>query len=423
MKFFCGKNEIDTVIPENRLYFNLDLKDSTKLNGIENEIAKILKHPIGTPSLSEIVKGKKNIVILADDYTRLTPANIIIPIVLNELNKSGISDSMITIVIAAGSHKLMSESQIQKKFGEEVISRVKIHQHKYLDENNLLHYGKTKRGTNIWINKEVVESDFRIAIGTIFPHHPTGWSGGAKMLLPGVAGKETIAQMHLLGATEQRLGETLTPCREEMEEFANKTNLEFIINVILNNKGEVVYITAGDFIKAHREGIKLAHKVCAVPFKKKADITISSTYPVNYDLFQADKGLFSAEITTKKNGEILLISGFKEGIASSHTELIELANLKDENIWNIVRNDSQNHDLLACAEVLYLNHIKNKFKTYIVTSDLTEDAVKNIGLNYLNPIYLQEYIDNNIKKNPEIGIGIINQSTEVLPVIDRSSSA
>ncbi len=416
MNFFCGKNEIDVAIPEKNLFFNLNLKNSAKLNSIEREVKNILRHPIGTSPLCELVKDKKNVIILADDYTRLTPADIIIPIVLNELNRSGISDSMITIVIATGSHKLMNESQIQIKFGEEVLSRVKIHQHKYLDENNLIHYGKTKRGTDIWINKEVVEADFRIGIGTIFPHHPTGWSGGAKILLPGVAGKETIAHMHLLGATEQRLGEMLTPCREEMEEFANKTNLEFIINVILNNNGAVVYITAGDFIKVHREGIKLAHKVCAVPFKRKADITISSTYPINYDLFQADKGLFSAEITTKENGEILLVSGFKEGIASSHKELIELANLKDNDIWNIVKNEPNNHDLLACAEALYLNHIKNKFKTYIVTNDLTEDEVKKIGLNYLNPNNLQGFIYENIRKNPELGIGIINQSTEVLPV-------
>jgi len=420
MKFFFGKGEIDVTIPEKNLFLNLNLENTTKLNSIEKEVKNILKHPIGTSPLCELVKDKKNVIILADDYTRLTPANIIIPIVLNELNISGISDSMITIVIATGSHKLMNESQIQIKFGEEVLSRVKIHQHKYLDENNLMHYGKTKRGTDIWINKEVVEADFRIGIGTIFPHHPTGWSGGAKILLPGVAGKETIAHMHLLGATEQRLGEIITPCREEMEEFANRTNLEFIINVILNNNGDVVYITAGNFISAHRHGIKLAHKVCAVPFKRKADITISSTHPVNYDLFQADKGLFSAEITTKENGEILLISGFKEGITSSHKELIELANLKDDDIWNIVKNDFHNHDLLACAEVLYLNHIKNKFKTYIVTNDFTEAEVKNIGLNYMNPTYLQEFIYENIRKNPEIGIGIINQSTEVLPVFTDS---
>ncbi|MCK4967250.1 nickel-dependent lactate racemase [bacterium] len=416
MKLFCGKGEIDIVIPGENLCFNLGIKYSTKLNDLKREIKNILKHPVGTSPLSEMVKGKKNIVILADDYTRLTPTNIIIPAVLDELNKAGVSDSNVTIVIAAGSHNPMTESQIQTKFGEEVISRVKIHQHDYLDEKNLLCFGKTKRATNIWINKEVVEADFRIGIGTIFPHHPTGWSGGAKILLPGVAGKETIAQMHLLGATEQRLGEILTPCREEMEEFAKSTKLEFIINVVIDDKGNVVRIAAGDFIKAHREGIRMALDVCSVPFERKADITISDSYPVNNDLFQADKGLFSAEITTKEKGEILLISGFKEGIASSHKELIELANLKDDDIWNIVKNDPHNHDLLVCAEVLYLNHIKNKFKTYLVTNNLTENEVKNIGFNYLNPIYLQEYINNNIKKNPKIGIGVINQSTQVLPV-------
>ncbi|MFC1558123.1 nickel-dependent lactate racemase [candidate division KSB1 bacterium] len=416
MKFICGKSEIEIVIPEKNLTFNLGIKDSTKLNDLKREIENILNHPVGTSPLSEMAKEKKNIVILADDYTRLTPANIIIPVVLDELNKAGIPDSNVTIVIATGSHKPMSDTQIQNKFGSEVISRIKIHQHDYLDEKNLLSFGKTKRGTNIWINKEVIEADFRIGIGTIFPHHPTGWSGGAKILLPGVAGKETIAQMHLLGATEQRLGEVLTPCREEMEDFAESTKIEFIINAVINDTGEVVYITGGDFIKAHRKGIEFALKVCGVPFKRKADITISNTYPVNYDLFQADKGLFSAEITTKENGEILLISGFREGITSSHKEFIELANLSDENIWNIVKNDPHNHDLLACAEVLYLNHIKNKFKTYIVTDDLTEDEVKYIGLHYLNPGHLQEFIYDRIKKNPETGIGIINQSIEVLPV-------
>ena len=164
MKFYSGKNKIDVTIPGKNLFFDLNIKNSAKLSNIEKEVKDVLKHPIGIPPIGELVKDKRNVVILADDYTRLTPTDIIIPVVLNELNKSGISDSMITIIIATGSHKLMNESQIKNKFGEEVISRVKIHQHEYLDENNLINYGKTKRGTNIWINKEVVEADFRIGI-------------------------------------------------------------------------------------------------------------------------------------------------------------------------------------------------------------------------------------------------------------------
>ena len=114
MKFFCGNNKIDVTIPGKNLFFDLNIKKSAKLSNIKKEVKNVLKNPIGTSPLCEVVKDKKNVIILADDYTRLTPANIIIPVVLNELNKSGISDSMITIIIATGSHKLMNESQVQR---------------------------------------------------------------------------------------------------------------------------------------------------------------------------------------------------------------------------------------------------------------------------------------------------------------------
>ena len=162
----------------------------------------------------------------------------------------------ILLVIATGTHRAMTEQEMHVKYGSEVTDRVKVLNHDCLDRANLVSCGVTRRGTDIWINRLVMESDIRVAVGNIVPHHPTGWSGGAKMLLPGVAGQHTTGQMHLLGATEQQLGKIETPCREEMEDFVRATGLDFIVNTVLNSDGEVIRMVAGHFVAAHREGVR-----------------------------------------------------------------------------------------------------------------------------------------------------------------------
>ena len=405
-----GEEIVELQIPQENLCFNLQRNDFNVPVNPADEIRRALLNPIGSKRLGDIVSKKSSIVILADDRTRVTPQKVIIPIILEELQRAGVSNEQIKLVIAYGTHRKMTDKEINERFGKEVTEQIAIKHHDC--HGNLVNRGITRKGTRIVINKEVLDADIRIAVGGVLPHHPVGWSGGAKMLLPGVAGTETVHAMHLLGATEQQLGKVLTPCREEMEDFARDVGLHFIVNVIQTDKGELLKAVAGHFIKAHREAVKWGMKIFGAKFTEAADITISSVYPSDHDFTQADKGLFSAEIATKTGGEIILLSPCYEGIAPTHgEEIARLAKYDDETLFKML-DDDMIENRFGASECMYLNHIKRKFK-----ATLTMDPVLTnlLGFHYLHINDLQRYIDKQITLDRNIRIGIVHNSSEVLP--------
>lgn len=410
-----GKEILALNINDDALRYELRPLDIETIDDVSGEVLRALRNPINSNSLKDIVKKGDKVVILVDDITRLTPVKEILPLVLDEINQGGVPDKDILIVIALGTHRPMTKDEINNKYGEKIVKRVRIVNHDYLDKSNLKHYGTTRRGTDIWVNRLVVEADVRIGIGNILPHFPTGWSGGAKILLPGVAGEHTTGLFHLLGATEQQLGKVDTPCREEIEDFATITGLEFILNTILDRNGKLVHIVAGHFIAAHREGVKWGKKVFGVPYKEKADITVTSTYPIDNDLFQASKGIFSAMLSTKEGGEIILLSPCYEGISPTHEELAELALFPDEELFKRIRDPNSPHDPLSITAALYFNTVKRGFKVTVVCEGISDETLRKLDFNPLELSQIQRYLDTLLKEKP-MTVGLIHNSTETVPV-------
>lgn len=410
-----GKEILTLKINNDIIQHELKPADIMPVDSISEEVRRALQNPVNSKEIHQLVKKGDKVVILADDITRLTPAEKILPQVLDEINKGGVTDNDITLVIALGTHRPMTQEEIHRKYGEEIVKRIKIINHNCLDKTLLKHYGVTRRGTDIWVNRLVVEADVRIGIGNIVPHHPTGWSGGAKILLPGVAGEHTTGQFHLLGATQQLLGEIDTPCREEMEDFAAATGFDFIINTILDREGKVVRIVAGHIITAHREGVKWGKRVFGAPFTEKTDITISSTFPVDYDLFQADKGIFSAMVSTKQGGEIILLSPCYEGVSPTHMEVIELAQFSDDELFQKAGAPDSKHDPLSIAEALYLSSATQGYKITLVSDGIPDEIARQLKLNPVKVSQLQEYLDSRLKEG-DMTIGIIHNSAETIPV-------
>jgi nickel-dependent lactate racemase len=402
-------------IHQGQLLFDLQPADAPPVTDVSQEIQRTLREPVGSPLLGELVNTGNRVVIIGDDGTRLTPADQIIPPLLDVLNASGVPDSDITLVIATGTHRAMTPGEIAAKYGLQVTGRVGVINHDCLDEENLVSCGTTRRGTDIWINRVVLEADVRIGVGNIVPHHPTGWSAGAKILLPGVAGERTTAQMHLLGAAEQQLGRLDTPCREEMEDFARATGLDFIVNTVLNRHGQLVRAAAGHFIDAHREGVRWAESVYGVPFRQKADITLSSTYPIDFDLFQADKGLFSAAVCTKEGGEIILVSPCYEGVSPAHPEAVELGCLSDKELWQLAQPDCD-QDPLSIAEALYFNSLKQPFRVTLATEGISGDTAEKMGFSHVQPVDLSDYLARRLAAEPELTVGVLRYSAETLPL-------
>ena len=418
MKVNYGSQEIELNIPENNLCFNLCPKECSKIDNVKEEILNAIRNPIGCLPLQKIVNSQDKVVIIADDYTRLTPVNIIIPVLLDELNHSGVKDKNIKLVIAGGSHRPMSSNEISKRFGKDILSRIKVAPHSY--KENLVDYGATKRGTRIWINREVKEANIRIGVGSVLPHLPAGWAGGAKILLPGVAGKDSVDQLHLLGACDPtiELGKVETSFREEIEEFAAKIGLHFIVNTVFDKNGNIVNVVAGDFIEAHRKGVERAREVFEIQCEQEADFTISSTYPVDYDFFQADKGLFSAVLATKRGGEVVLLSLCYEGVGPHAEQFMSLANLSTSEILERIRK-GEVEDIMGASEVILLNTMKAKCTVTVISEGLNEMEVKKMGWRYMSVSSLQGLVNEYLRSNSSIGV--IHRSAEIFPKCATSS--
>jgi nickel-dependent lactate racemase len=410
-----GESVLPIGLLEGRVLFDLQPADVPPVPDVGREIRRALREPVDSRPLRELISPSDQVAIIGDDGTRLTPTDQIIPRLLDELNQGGVPDSDVTLVIATGTHRPMTPAEIAAKYGAEVIERVRVINHDCLDRENLVSCGTTRRGTEVWVNRTVLEADVRVGVGNIVPHHPTGWSAGAKILLPGVAGERTTAQMHLLGAREQQLGKVETPCREEMEDFAQAIGLDFIVNTVLNRHGKLVRAVVGHFVAAHREGVRWAEKVYGALFGQKADITLSSTYPTDFDLFQADKGLFSAAVCTEGGGEIILVSPCYEGVSATHPQAVELGCLSYQELWQRAWSDCD-QDPLSIAEVLYFNSLKRLFQVTLVSKGVSRETARKMGFGHLDPTELLDHLAQRLADEPGLTVGIVRNSAETLPV-------
>jgi nickel-dependent lactate racemase len=190
--------------------------------------------------------------------------------------------------------------------------------------------------------------------------------------------------------------------------------LNFIVNTIMNSDGELIAAFAGHFLQAHRAGVARAMGVFGVPFTELADLTISSTSPVDFDFFQADKGIFAAELATRRHGEIVLMSGCTEGLSGSHSDLADYGNLDDQTIWEHVKSGKAK-DPLTAAEALALNHIKRLFRVTVVSDGFTARMAQDMGYHHVDPGKFSSYLSRRLSENPNIRLGVLRRSAEILP--------
>ncbi|MCZ7571523.1 MAG: nickel-dependent lactate racemase [Ardenticatenaceae bacterium] len=412
-----GNRTLPLRIPDQNVAFDIAPREGAAAPPAEAEVGRALAAPINSSPLAELVRPGQTVALIVDDHTRLTPSYQILPLLLDELNRGGIPDAQVTMIIASGTHRAMTPEEKEAKFGADVLARVRTLDHAYLDRANLRDLGTTARGTHLWVNAEALEADVRIAVGIIFPHFPAGWGGGAKMLLPGIAGEETVAEFHMLGNIhpETRVGQIDTVTRQEMEEFAARVGLHFILNVVLDKEGRILRAFAGHFVQAHRAGVEFARTIYEVEVPEAADLLLSSPSPIDHDYFQVMKGLYSAEVCTRAGGEIMLISPIYEGMAATHREALEITHLGMEEAMRRIQRGEYT-DSVGAAIAAYQIKLRQFFQLSILSEHLSAAEADQLGVRlYTRPEALQALVDERLAQTPALKVGVLHQSTEVLP--------
>ena len=285
-------------------------------------VRKALEQPIGSAKLSELAKGKKNIVIIASDHTRPVPSKVIMPLMLEEIRK-GNPEAEITILIATGCHRGTTKDELISKFGQEIVEKENIYIHDCDESEKLVNIGILPSGGDCEINSIAIGADLLVAEGFIEPHFFAGFSGGRKSVLPGIAGRKTVLANHcseFISHENARTGVLENnPIHEDMLWAAKKAKLQFIVNVVLNSEKEVIYAVAGEVEEAHKKGTEFLSSQCGAK-AVWSDIVISTNggYPLDQNVYQAVKGMTAAEATVKQDGVIIMIASSSDGIGGDH---------------------------------------------------------------------------------------------------------
>lgn len=385
----------------------LSLNENKTLNDPEKNVLRLLDQPTSGPSLNQLIveKRARKVLIIVNDITRPTPYQVILPPLLKNLEMIGIKKENITFIVATGSHRGNSIEENLSVFGEKIFSAYPFQNHS-CDDPDLLYLGKMKSGNDLYINKIVNEVDFIIATGVIVPHYIAGFSGGRKSILPGICGRKTIENnhanmVHTKADTGQLMG---NPVHLEMLEAATRVGVDFIINTITGENGEIIDIVTGHLVNSWLKGVEICQKAYFVPIKQLADVVIVSAggFPKDINIYQSQKALENAAKAVKPGGIIVLIAECRDGFGNSIFEdwiknaesLKEIENrfkerfvLGGHKAYAISKVAKENEIVLISAlhpeetEKLFMKHMENMEEVF----DLINQKYKNHFSTYVIP--------------------------------------
>lgn len=418
-----GKTEAIFEVPEEVLLFRGEMPHVPPIEDIEKTILEKLDFPLGTESLSKLAEGKKDIVILIEDNTRNTPLKMILPVVIDYLGRHGVPDSAISFLTAPGTHRVMTDAEIVEKIGPEMVRRFRVFQHDATKEEELADLGTVLAGdyrVPVQVNRRALRADLLIGLGDIVPHSDAGYSGGAKIVQPGICGFATTSATHVAAALlpDIPLGVVENPCRQGMEEVARKAGLAFILNTVKNEQGQVIGIFTGDFVKAHRQGASQAREAYRVDVPEPADIVVVSSSPCDIDYWQAEKGVISAYFAARPGGILIFAAPCPEGLAHNHPRFREWLALPLEEVLARARASSpedRDSDLVSADLAACNSRVREKTRVFIVTDGLCDEDIRVLG--YERFCSVQGALDEAMARIPGARIGVLPKGGVALPVI------
>ncbi len=376
LEFGFGKGIQKVTLPEENLLGVLMANPvETELTGVA-EIERALADPIGAPTIENVVHPGEKIAIITSDITRPCPTWVMLPPLLLRLWKAGIRKEDVTLVFALGSHRKHTAEEMRHLAGDEVFKTISCVDS---DPNDCIHLGQTHRGTPVDITRLVAEADKRICLGNIEYHYFAGYSGGAKAIMPGVSTRAAIQANHtMMVCPEAHAGKLEgNPIREDIEEAAAICGVDYILNVVLDEKKNIIKAVAGDVTQAHREGCAFLDLLYGKKMKERADIVLVSQggAPKDLNLYQTQKALDNAKHAVRPGGIIILIGSCREGLGEEvFARWIEEASCPQDLTRRVKENfQLGGHKAAAIAMVL------ENAQVFLV-SEMPEELVKKCFL-------------------------------------------
>jgi nickel-dependent lactate racemase len=321
-EFAFGKKGLTVALPEGPQYRLILSRSSGPVADPATAIEVALDAPIGRPPLAQLAAGRKSAAISVCDITRPAPNRVTLPPLLERLHRAGIPKEAVTILIATGLHRQATRDELNAILGPDIAAGYRIANHDARDRAAHRSLGSTRRGTPVFIDERFMAADLHITLGFIEQHLMLGFSGGRKLVAPGVAGEETIRTIHSPrfmrepAATEGSIEGN--PLHAELLEIAAMAGHDFILDVTMTREREISGVFAGCPVNAHAAGVRFLREHSMERLAEAADAVITSAagYPLDLTFYQTIKGITAAEHIVKPRGPILLLGECAEGIGS-----------------------------------------------------------------------------------------------------------
>ena len=372
----------------------VESEERTPIPSIQKMVLEALSKPTGTPPLQDLALRAHRIAIIVDDLTRPTPAAEILEVLLPRLSDRMFSLEDITIVMAIGTHETMKKEALEEKLGKGVASTYKVVQHNAW-QNDLVPIRIPGDEKMVKINPEVAQADLRLGISSILPHPMAGYGGGPKIVMPGVCNFEYIRDHHTKHVIHPRSVAGVTkgnPFHEGCMKAARAIGLDFSINCVYNQKGEVIRIISGSLEMAFAEAVEVCSEKLGHKFEEKVDVTITSTYPHTHG-HQLFKGLSAPDIVTKNTGAILLVAPVVGPISAEFLNSINEVREKSNNNPAAYIKEALSKGIaflpdkpmdfnMAMASVF----LRPEKRTILVSPVISREDARTIGLEYASSI-------------------------------------
>lgn len=381
MELEYGKGFLEILIDEKRILGILQPQAVQGIERVEEAVKESLERPVASSPLSEIFKGKKKVLILTVNFTRPSPKALIRPI--TELCRR--MELEVTLLIARGRHRPMTQEEIRNHLGDELVDHYPVLEHDPFDESSHKEVGRTSRGVPIRVNKALFQHDVVIGTGIIEPSYLCGFSGGRKILMPGISHFKSIDLNHYLlleGAKPGILDGN--PLSEDSEEAARRLPFHWITYAVVGAEDQVAHVISGDPFQAHRVACERSREIYLC-HGMPAEIVVSSPggYPYDCDLVQTKKAIIPAMEVVKSKGAIILLGQCEEGWGAEQTFREWLTSLSPEEVMERVR-DKEHFSLGAHGAYLFAKPLIEKGARVIVVTN--PEMAKDLKQTYVEAV-------------------------------------
>lgn len=345
-------------------------------------VLQALEHPIGTPRLSQLAQGKQKITIVTSDHTRAVPSRITLPLLLEEIRR-GNPQADITIFIATGLHRPTTEEEQRRMFGNKIVDQERIVINRAFQQEDFAFVSALPSGAELWVNKEVLNCDLLLCEGFIEPHFFAGFSGGRKSILPGSCNAATVNENHSYRAIASPFATAGilkgNPIHEDMVYAARKVNTQFILNVALNSRKEIIAAFCGDLEQAHEEGVAFVRSLAqCLPIMGDIVITSNGGYPLDQNLYQSPKAVATAQVCCRERGVIIMCCACRDGIGGENFQRLITYGTPEKIDWLLAAiPPKESISEQWCAQIYARILRKNPV---ILVSELPPDLVRQANL-------------------------------------------